>query len=129
MVNGVCNMPNHVTKILLHLAHVDHQAACVAGAYWHLGGKVTFGDLPQYTGSIDRVSAQGFDDATNDHDSCPDNEQQAAQQQGNHADARLAVERLGCIFPAFEDLALQCQSEEHTSELQSHSDIVCRLLL
>src|SRR5947207_10748819 len=24
---------------------------------------------------------------------------------------------------------LQCRSEEHTSELQSHSDIVCRLLL
>src|SRR5438034_3617924 len=29
----------------------------------------------------------------------------------------------------FRDLALDQRSEEHTSELQSHSDIVCRLLL
>ena len=25
--------------------------------------------------------------------------------------------------------AIECRSEEHTSELQSHSDLVCRLLL
>src|SRR5438034_3411958 len=31
------------------------------------------------------------------------------------------------IPPAFDDLVLR--SEEHTSELQSHSDLVCRLLL
>src|SRR5437588_5359330 len=28
-----------------------------------------------------------------------------------------------------QQLALQSRSEEHTSELQSHSDLVCRLLL
>src|SRR5436190_17363358 len=37
-----------------------------------------------------------------------------------HHDVRLRVQRLG----------LRAQrSEEHTSELQSHSDLVCRLLL
>src|SRR5260221_5394776 len=29
------------------------------------------------------------------------------------------------LYPVF----IQCRSEEHTSELQSHSDLVCRLLL
>src|SRR5688572_32018831 len=32
--------------------------------------------------------------------------------------------RLGCIYPR-----LQTRSEEHTSELQSQSNLVCRLLL
>src|SRR5436190_9903047 len=32
------------------------------------------------------------------------------------------------VFPAREDLD-RIRSEEHTSELQSHSDLVCRLLL
>src|SRR5260221_2798265 len=30
---------------------------------------------------------------------------------------------------ASECSTIQCRSEEHTSELQSHSDLVCRLLL
>src|SRR5438034_1908225 len=38
---------------------------------------------------------------------------------GVHVRVRVAVERL----------ALLVRSEEHTSELQSHSDLVCRLLL
>src|SRR5438034_1940232 len=36
--------------------------------------------------------------------------------------------RVYCEVPAAID-ALHTRSEEHTSELQSHSDIVCRLLL
>src|SRR5438132_4071136 len=32
-------------------------------------------------------------------------------------------------FGALEQLAGEPRSEEHTSELQSHSDLVCRLLL
>src|SRR2546427_4040957 len=32
-------------------------------------------------------------------------------------------------MPSFESLALRCRSEEHTSELQSQSNLVCRLLL
>src|SRR5438034_8593691 len=31
--------------------------------------------------------------------------------------------------PSFMDFATETRSEEHTSELQSHSDLVCRLLL
>src|SRR5438034_8547886 len=31
--------------------------------------------------------------------------------------------------PGHDDLGAQQRSEEHTSELQSHSDVVCRLLL
>src|SRR5438034_8476317 len=53
--------------------------------------------------------------------------------------ARMAADALGrvpipadriTLTPAEEGLAGQWpRSEEHTSELQSHSDIVCRLLL
>src|SRR5438034_2693483 len=39
--------------------------------------------------------------------------------------ASRPVER-GCFLTSF---AAYCRSEEHTSELQSHSDLVCRLLL
>src|SRR5438132_7889219 len=35
----------------------------------------------------------------------------------------LAVRRKSCVYGAAQ------RSEEHTSELQSHSDLVCRLLL
>src|SRR5260221_9421131 len=45
--------------------------------------------------------------------------------EGNFA-VRQAVESGGA---AFEDVGVRRRSEEHTSELQSHSDIVCRLLL
>src|SRR5260221_13502855 len=41
---------------------------------------------------------------------------------GEHADGHLVGQRAG-NFLGFE------RSEEHTSELQSHSDLVCRLLL
>src|SRR5260221_8316940 len=41
-------------------------------------------------------------------------------------DYTLSQRRGGAISPA---LAVSCRSEEHTSELQSHSDLVCRLLL
>src|SRR5436190_18212786 len=43
-----------------------------------------------------------------------------------HAEARLrhvAEHHLRCAISRW------CRSEEHTSELQSHSDLVCRLLL
>src|SRR5438034_3311607 len=33
------------------------------------------------------------------------------------------------LFPAAEKKKQRTRSEEHTSELQSHSDLVCRLLL
>src|SRR5438034_5496671 len=41
-------------------------------------------------------------------------------------------EQLGAlvfVFPGERGLSLALRSEEHTSELQSHSDLVCRLLL
>src|SRR5947207_11779658 len=38
------------------------------------------------------------------------------------------VQRAG-LFELLVDAALVARSEEHTSELQSHSDLVCRLLL
>src|SRR5436190_22001446 len=34
-----------------------------------------------------------------------------------------------CHIPRDEPAAVDARSEEHTSELQSHSDLVCRLLL
>src|SRR5260221_7692708 len=46
--------------------------------------------------------------------------------QGDPRDDRLAATRAGNLLPR--DLSLS-RSEEHTSELQSHSDLVCRLLL
>src|SRR5260221_2946732 len=50
---------------------------------------------------------------------------------------RLAEERLNRLAVGFRDLIplrlirdpREARSEEHTSELQSHSDLVCRLLL
>src|SRR5437588_8917565 len=45
-------------------------------------------------------------------------ERRLRQNSARHAEARLHDERLHCV-----------RSEEHTSELQSHSDLVCRLLL
>src|SRR5437773_3408618 len=33
------------------------------------------------------------------------------------------------LDPAFNKLVVHARSEEHTSELQSHHDLVCRLLL
>src|SRR5438132_7938348 len=38
--------------------------------------------------------------------------------------ARIRSERISFVFQSF-----NLRSEEHTSELQSHSDLVCRLLL
>src|SRR5438034_3457221 len=39
-------------------------------------------------------------------------------------------ESTGQVVPAREGMRrMSCRSEEHTSELQSHSDLVCRLLL
>src|SRR5438132_10680281 len=35
----------------------------------------------------------------------------------------------GRLFPSFSGTRYELRSEEHTSELQSHSDLVCRLLL
>src|SRR5436190_13510958 len=35
----------------------------------------------------------------------------------------------GCTYAARCPYAIDARSEEHTSELQSHSDLVCRLLL
>src|SRR5436190_22064282 len=37
--------------------------------------------------------------------------------------------RSGLAHPAGQPLRIRNRSEEHTSELQSHSDLVCRLLL
>src|SRR5260221_10303750 len=47
---------------------------------------------------------------------------------------RSAAEKAGTYIPHFcyhkkLSIAANCRSEEHTSELQSHSDLVCRLLL
>src|SRR5262252_9779216 len=37
--------------------------------------------------------------------------------------------RVSVMVPEIRSTALEVRSEEHTSELQSHSDLVCRLLL
>src|SRR2546427_4882098 len=48
---------------------------------------------------------------------------------------RLHAHRLGRVVPRVEDVeaqlfgAVRARSEEHTSELQSQSNLVCRLLL
>src|SRR5207248_10718598 len=42
---------------------------------------------------------------------------------------RRAAPPLEQVFPLGADLLLQLRSEEHTSELQSPYDLVCRLLL
>src|SRR5260221_755376 len=39
------------------------------------------------------------------------------------------VHACGATVPAAENPGVVLRSEEHTSELQSHSDLVCRLLL
>src|SRR5436190_16175342 len=44
-------------------------------------------------------------------------------------DARLEEDGLGGANPGAELNLVPGRSEEHTSELQSHSDLVCRLLL
>src|SRR5438132_8506632 len=46
---------------------------------------------------------------------------------GGEAGDRHPIGRAGDVIEP--DLAAEMRSEEHTSELQSHSDIVCRLLL
>src|SRR5260221_8917025 len=49
-----------------------------------------------------------------------------AQRTGERDALPLAAGQIGtALITAGED----CRSEEHTSELQSHSDLVCRLLL
>src|SRR5688572_15614048 len=50
-----------------------------------------------------------------------------------HTVLRKGTNRLVCYdesgFPMKQPFAVQCRSEEHTSELQSQSNLVCRLLL
>src|SRR5947207_11674291 len=48
-------------------------------------------------------------------------------QRGGQTEASVDLARLAGLIPAGEEDA--ARSEEHTSELQSHSDLVCRLLL
>src|SRR5438132_5383605 len=40
-----------------------------------------------------------------------------------------AVRRIDALFDIERSMSNKARSEEHTSELQSHSDLVCRLLL
>src|SRR5260221_8205069 len=40
-----------------------------------------------------------------------------------------AIPKTSRVFPCWRVAARKYRSEEHTSELQSHSDLVCRLLL
>src|SRR2546427_7334382 len=49
--------------------------------------------------------------------------------QGRHLDALAAVGELPAVIGAFKVAVLDTRSEEHTSELQSQSNLVCRLLL
>src|SRR5260221_7545525 len=42
---------------------------------------------------------------------------------------KLLAEKAGFTSAAAEGFTVNVRSEEHTSELQSHSDLVCRLLL
>src|SRR5260221_4401012 len=45
------------------------------------------------------------------------------------AQTLLAVHTRRAVFALRAPIHEACRSEEHTSELQSHSDLVCRLLL
>src|SRR5438034_8860591 len=47
---------------------------------------------------------------------------------GENRRLRLRVQR-GCRLVQNPNVGVPVRSEEHTSELQSHSDLVCRLLL
>src|SRR5260221_10968087 len=61
------------------------------------------------------------------HDALPISRHRAVRQRGRIAKAVHMVQAgqgAGRLF-----LELEQRSEEHTSELQSHSDLVCRLLL
>src|SRR5947207_1542043 len=63
--------------------------------------------------------------------------ERAARVRDQIASVRKVIERQQMVGPKEEDFdciglaedALEARSEEHTSELQSHSDLVCRLLL
>src|SRR5882672_1774787 len=62
----------------------------------------------------------------------PDRPLQPALSLGLSTERLLAPKKLPPWPPAVTDacaMAFGCRSEEHTSELQSHSDLVCRLLL
>src|SRR5437773_12406120 len=70
----------------------------------------------------------------------PDGHQRAHDAQRRDAHARFSagrpgtrdrgnVPRLPCARAAKVVITLRVRSEEHTSELQSHHDLVCRLLL
>src|SRR5438034_4343966 len=43
--------------------------------------------------------------------------------------ARMRLRQGGSVTRLAQDVGVSVRSEEHTSELQSHSDLVCRLLL
>src|SRR5438132_14436617 len=57
------------------------------------------------------------------HDALPISEQPEAEGTVKYAHFTLGGQQFGAMDSARE------RSEEHTSELQSHSDLVCRLLL
>src|SRR5947207_9677030 len=64
----------------------------------------------------------------------PARKQRHSDQDHGHRQEGRRIERFGLEEQAFEHAreregAGQTRSEEHTSELQSHSDLVCRLLL
>src|SRR5437588_2544091 len=60
------------------------------------------------------------------HDALPIYQRREAG--GDDARQRAGDGRCGCLFSRRRS-ASRGRSEEHTSELQSHSDLVCRLLL
>src|SRR5438034_4591100 len=48
---------------------------------------------------------------------------------GDRAPGAIAAACFGVAGPVVDGRVVTTRSEEHTSELQSHSDLVCRLLL
>src|SRR6266567_286310 len=87
-------------------------------------------DTRHWIGGRREASAETF------ADQCPNDEQLLAEvASGGEAEVAAAVRAASQAFPdwaatrAAERAALLHRSEEHTSELQSQSDLVCRLLL
>src|SRR5260370_15681487 len=57
------------------------------------------------------------------------NQGRGVEREHEHRNAGKRLGNLACRFDTVQTCALPIRSEEHTSELQSHLNLVCRLLL
>src|SRR2546430_9652001 len=93
---------------------------------WRIAG-VNFdhfhmGDLLRMAVEHPRVELVGISDEK------PERMQEAIRKLGVRRE-RSFTDYRACLEQTKPDIVILCQSEEHTSELQSQSNLVCRLLL